>query len=69
TSIPFLDIHNAARKGNLGLVSYALANGIPPNAVLEGVQPLHCACVGGWESVVRILIERGADVNAQKASR
>ncbi|KAJ7713759.1 hypothetical protein DFH07DRAFT_763238, partial [Mycena maculata] len=43
---------------------YALARGQPMNSVLDGVLPLHAAAAGGNEHVVKLLIERGADVNA-----
>ena len=33
---------------------------------LQGHQtPLHCAAVGGHTDIVKILIEKGADVNAK----
>ncbi len=61
-----LGLHSAAASGNLGLVKYALDHGQPVNSALDGVLPLHAACSGGDELVVRLLIERGADVNAPR---
>ncbi|KAF8909899.1 hypothetical protein CPB85DRAFT_1198268, partial [Mucidula mucida] len=48
---------------------YALNRGQPINSVLDGVLPLHAACAGGNEQVVKLLIEHGADVNAPRLPR
>ncbi|GEM10367.1 ankyrin repeat protein [Rhodotorula toruloides] len=56
-------MHSAAANGNTGLVQYALAHGQPVNSILAGVLPLHAAASSGNETVVRMLIEAGADVN------
>ncbi|KAJ7736710.1 hypothetical protein DFH07DRAFT_722329, partial [Mycena maculata] len=56
--------HSAAATENVGLVEYALACGQPMNSVLDGVLPLHAAAASGNEHAVKLLIERGADVNA-----
>ncbi|KAJ7188571.1 hypothetical protein C8R46DRAFT_1055134 [Mycena filopes] len=53
--------------GNVGLVEYALARW--PANKLYGVLPLHAAAAGGNERVVKLLIERGADVNAPRLPR
>ncbi|KAI5890384.1 uncharacterized protein SCHCODRAFT_02509201, partial [Schizophyllum commune H4-8] len=50
----------------MGLVEYALARGQPVNSVLDGVLPLHAACAGGSEPVVKLLIDHGADVNGPR---
>jgi len=49
-----------------GLVKYALQNGQPVNSVLNGVLPLHAAASSGNETIVRMLIEHGADVNSPR---
>lgn len=49
-----------------GLVQYALRNGQPANSVLNGVLPLHAAASSGNETIVRMLIEYGADVNSPR---
>ncbi|KAI0256451.1 ankyrin repeat-containing domain protein, partial [Lactifluus subvellereus] len=48
---------------------YALTHGQPINSVIDGVLPLHAACSGGNDIVVRLLIENGADVNAPRLPR
>ncbi|KAI0737613.1 hypothetical protein C8Q80DRAFT_1125351 [Daedaleopsis nitida] len=63
---PNLGLHSAAAAGNLGLVTYALDHNQPVNSVLDGVLPLHVASSGGNDQIVRLLIERGADVNAPR---
>lgn len=64
--VPRYDLHFAAASGDLGLVEFALSHGQPVNSVLNGVLPLHAACAGGSEVVVKYLIEEGADVNAPR---
>ncbi|KAI0093448.1 hypothetical protein BDY19DRAFT_990083 [Irpex rosettiformis] len=64
-----LGLHAAAASGNLGLVKYALDHEQPVNSVLDGLLPLHAACHGGSDLVVRYLIEKGADVNTPRLSR
>ncbi|KAI0656682.1 hypothetical protein C8Q70DRAFT_330007 [Cubamyces menziesii] len=66
---PQLGLHSAASSGNLGLVTYALDHGQPVNSVVDGVLPLHVASSGGNDLIVRLLIERGADVNAPRLPR
>ncbi|QRV79354.1 ankyrin repeats [Ceratobasidium sp. AG-Ba] len=46
TEYPNYGLHSAAASGNIGLVSFALTNGQPTNAVLDGVLPLHAAASG-----------------------
>ncbi|KDQ06483.1 hypothetical protein BOTBODRAFT_622007, partial [Botryobasidium botryosum FD-172 SS1] len=48
---------------------YALTHGQPANSVLDGVLPLHAACSGGNEIVVKLLLDHGADVNAPRLPR
>ncbi|ETW80296.1 hypothetical protein HETIRDRAFT_319931, partial [Heterobasidion irregulare TC 32-1] len=69
TEFPHLGLHSAAATGNIGLVKYALSHGQPINSVLDGVLPLHAACSGGNELVVKLLIDSGADVNAPRLPR
>lgn len=69
TEYPNYGLHSAAASGNIGLVSFALTNGQPTNAVLDGVLPLHAAASGGNTRVVRMLIDAGADINAGRLSR
>lgn len=66
---PHLGLHSAAVTGNIGLAKYALSHGQPINSVIDGVLPLHAACSGGNDMVVRLLIDNGADVNAPRLPR
>jgi hypothetical protein len=63
---PNLGLHSAAATGNVGLVKFALDNGQPHTSILNGLLPLHAACSGGSEPVVRLLLSYGADVNATR---
>ncbi|CAB4394230.1 unnamed protein product [Rhizophagus irregularis] len=63
-----LGLHSGAAAGNLGLVKFALDHGQPIDSVLNGVLPIHVACINDHVSVVQYLIERGADVNAPRLS-
>ena len=47
-------------------MKYALDHGQPINSALDGALPLHAACAGGNDLVVRLLIDHGADVNAPR---
>ncbi|KAF8587122.1 hypothetical protein K439DRAFT_1339000, partial [Ramaria rubella] len=42
---------------------YALSEGQPVDAVVDGISALHAAAAGGSEHVARLLIDNGADVN------
>jgi hypothetical protein len=66
-SVSNYGLHSAAASGNRGLVEYALTRGQPVNSVLDGVLPLHAACAGGDDQVVKLLIDHGADVNAPRS--
>jgi len=63
---PSVDIHEAARTGNIEAVKQHLAAGTDVNAKDEdGVTPLHMAANRGHKEVVELLIANGADVNAK----
>ena len=66
SKVPHLGLHSAAATGNIGLAKYAISHGQPINSVIDGVLPLHAACSGGNDMVVRLLIDNGADVNAPR---
>ena len=36
------------------------------NSVLDGILPLHAACSGGNDMVVKLLIEQEVDLNASR---
>lgn len=59
-------IHSAARTGNLEMVSKLLEKGVAVNSreLLTRWSPLHCAAGNSHFAVVRLLLDRGADVNA-----
>ena len=68
---PSVDIHKAARDGNIEAVKQHLADGADVNAVggLRKGTPLHSAAGEGYgeghKEIVQLLIANGADVNAK----
>ena len=48
------------------MVKFALDHGQPIDSVLNGVLPIHAACINGNVNVVQYLIERGANVNSPR---
>ncbi|GAA98811.1 hypothetical protein E5Q_05499 [Mixia osmundae IAM 14324] len=68
TDFKNLNLHSAAARGNIGLVTFALTNGQPVNSLLNGILPIHAAAAHGNQAVVLMLIEHGADVNAIRLS-
>lgn len=53
-----------AHQGNVGVVEQFLDNGFSPDiSDDQGMTLLGWACLGGRESVVRLLLQRGADPN------
>lgn len=60
------DLIVAARKSNVEAVKELLAKGADPNAKSPyGATPLFFACDRGSLEIVRMLVDRGADVNVQ----
>ncbi|KAI9301777.1 hypothetical protein BJ944DRAFT_242975 [Cunninghamella echinulata] len=65
-----LGLHWAATTGNVGLVKFALDHGAPIDSVVNGFMPLQLACISDNNiAVVQYLIDRGAQVNAQRWSK
>ncbi|CAJ0830249.1 7041_t:CDS:2 [Entrophospora sp. SA101] len=64
-----LGLHSGAAAGNLGLVKFALDHGQSIDSALNGVLPIHAACINGNANVVQYLIERGANVNSPRHPR
>ena len=65
---PDIDIHEAARIGNIEAVKQHLAAGTDVNAkadAFSGKTPLHLAVLKGQKEIVELLIAKGADVNAK----
>ena len=62
------NIHVAALHGDVEAVRRFLGEGVSPNArhPRDGKRPLHWAVRLGRTDVVKLLIERGADVNARE---
>jgi hypothetical protein len=58
------ELHEAARRGDLATVRTLLDAGVPVDAKSEyGATALSFACDKGHTEVVKLLLERGADVN------
>ncbi|KAK5728137.1 hypothetical protein LTR17_012145 [Elasticomyces elasticus] len=55
----------AAYAGDAAAVRLLLANGARPNAYRKTEEALTVACKDGHEAIVRLLLEKQADVNAQ----
>ena len=63
-SVPDMDIHEAARDGNLEILKKHLINGAHINAKdKEGMTPLHKAVARGNKEIVKYLIDNGANLN------
>ena len=52
---------SAAKKGDIGKVEEFLNQGSDPNELERGFSALMFACERGHESVIRLLLEKGAD--------
>jgi ankyrin repeat protein len=62
---PSVDIHQAAKDGNIKAAKEAIAAGADVNAKMGGGTPLHWAAQGGHKKIIELLIAEGADVNAK----
>jgi hypothetical protein len=63
---PDIFIYEAARQGKIEAVKQHIATGADVNAKLDrfGLTPLHGAAEGGHGEIAELLIDKGADVNA-----
>jgi ankyrin repeat protein len=58
-------MHGPAERGDAPVLETMLISGFDPNIKdKDGVTPLHRAAMGGWTEAVRVLLARGASVNA-----
>ena len=63
---PGVNIHEAARTGNIEAVKQHIAAGTDVNAKDKyGETPLHNAAHGGHKEIAELLIAKGADVNTK----
>jgi len=63
---PSVDIHEAAKSGNIKAVKQHLAAGADVDAKHKyGLTPLHRAAFSGHKEIAELLIANGADVNAK----
>ena len=64
---PSVDIHQAAKDGNIKAVKQHLAAGTDVNAQasISGRTPLHYAAWKGHKEIAELLIAKGADVNVK----
>ncbi|KAJ1821929.1 hypothetical protein LPJ56_003155 [Coemansia sp. RSA 2599] len=65
---PDLGLHNAVSRGDVGSIFYALIGGQPVDSLSQGLQPIHIAATQDDPAVIDVLIQNGADVNAQTLS-
>ncbi|KAJ2231779.1 hypothetical protein H4R99_007552 [Coemansia sp. RSA 1722] len=65
---PDLGLHNAVSRGDIGSIFYALIGGQPIDSISQGLQPIHVAATQEDPAVVDVLIQNGADINAQTQS-
>jgi ankyrin repeat protein len=56
---------SAAKAGDVGKVQEFLKNGSDPNELERGFSALMFACERGYTDIVKLLVEKGADVNAK----
>lgn len=57
----------ACECGNMNIVEYLLAKGIDINTRSHGMTALHSAAFGGNAEIVKLLLDRGADMEALNA--
>lgn len=60
----FINLQEAAKTGDCGLIEILLSSGIPVDSVnAEGYTALQLAAIEGQEAACRLLVSRGADKN------
>jgi len=68
TDLPIDSLHQAASAGDQGRVKQLLLAGFPLDGRVDGDTPLMRAAAGGYGSICRFLLKRGADPEAAMAA-
>ncbi|CAG1964672.1 unnamed protein product [Fusarium graminearum] len=58
-------LHDAARRGRVNDVKMLLDQGVSPAAFYDGKSPLHTSAMHGNAESTRLLLEKGADIEAK----
>ncbi|KAJ8674875.1 hypothetical protein QAD02_010661 [Eretmocerus hayati] len=66
----YIDLMQAIRTGNEGLVQNLVNNGVPVNQLIDfpHLTPLHLAVQSRSKGIIKILLSKGADVNVKSWS-
>lgn len=67
-SVPDLGLHQAVAAADIGSIYYALMGGQPVDSKIRGLQPIHIAATQDDPTVIEILLQNGADINARTES-
>jgi ankyrin repeat protein len=59
-------LRSAVSRSDTEIVAMLIAHGADPKALSDGMTPLHDAADGGCDEVVKLLLSKGAEVNAKR---
>jgi len=59
-------LRSAADRGDTEIAAMLIAHGADPKAMSDGTTPLHDAAQNGREEVMKLLLSKGADINARQ---